>query len=87
MKRIFVYGVFLACAACSNGADLKQTTLTKDNLVAVQKKINSGKGITKEEAQWYLLGQIQISSSGGQVVGKSVAEVIAAGKAASAPKQ
>lgn len=82
MKRIVISAALLVCAACSNGAELKQTTLTRENLVAVQKKINSGKGISKEEAQSYMLGQIKISTTGGQVVGKTVGEVIAAGTSA-----
>lgn len=87
MKRILVVAALLVCAACNNGAELKQTTLTKANLVTVQKKINSGKGITKDEAQWYMLGQVNISSTGGQVVGKTVAQVIEAGKSVAAPVQ
>jgi hypothetical protein len=87
MKRIALCMVLLICTACSNGAELKQTTLTKENLVTVQKRVNSGKGVSTEEAQWYLLGQIQITSSGGQVVGKTVTEVIAAGKTVPVPKQ
>jgi hypothetical protein len=88
MIRKFII-ILLFCSllgACDNPEKLKQTVLTKENLVAVQKDVNAGKGFTNDERQWYMLGQIQIGSTGGQVVGKTVAEVIAAGKAASAPK-
>ena len=77
---VLILAIFIM-SSCSNGSELKQTTLTKNNLVTVQKQVNSGKGLTKEEQEWYMLGQIQIGSTGGQVVGKTVGEVIAAGKA------
>jgi hypothetical protein len=85
-KVIIVLLCVMLFAACNNPEKLKQTVLTKANLVAMQKNVNAGKGLTQEERQWYTLGQIMIASTGGQVVGKTVGEVIAAGKAASAPK-
>ena len=85
MYILYLVAIFML-SSCSNGSELKQTVLTKDNLVTVQKQVNSGKGLSKEEQEWYMLGQIKISSTGGQVVGKTVGEVIAAGKAG-APKK
>ena len=88
MKQILI--TMIVCAlltACENGEKLKQTVVTKENLVTIQKKANSGKLLSADEAQWYLLGQIQISTSRGQVIGKTVEEIIAAGKPASAPKK
>lgn len=82
---LFIVSMFFL-SSCSKGADLKQTTLTKNNLVSIQKQINSSTVLTTDEQQWYMLGQIQISSKGGQVVGKTVDEVIAAGKSV-APKK
>jgi hypothetical protein len=65
--------------ACGNTDELKKTKLTQKNLVEVQKKINNSK-LTTEEKQSYMLGQIKIMTTGGQVVGKTVGEVMAAGK-------
>jgi hypothetical protein len=72
-------------AACGSGHKMKQTVLTRDNLVEVQKKITEGKVLNKKEQQWYILGQIKISSSGQQVIGRTVGQVIDAGRTASDP--
>ena len=72
-------------AACSSSEKMKQTVLTNQNLVEVQKKITKGKVLTKKEQQWYILGQIKISTSGQKVIGKTVGQVIDAGKTASDP--
>jgi hypothetical protein len=72
-------------AACGSGHKLKQTVLTNQNLVEVQKKITEGKVLNKKEQQWYILGQIKISTSGQQVIGKTVGQVIDAGRTASDP--
>ena len=87
MRTVII--IMLCCSlvvACSKSDKLKQTVLTKQNLVEVQKQVNAGKDFTKEEKQSYMLGQIKISITGGQVVGRTVGEVIEAGKK-SIPRQ
>ena len=86
MRTVII--VIMCCAllaACGSGEKMKQTVLTNENLVAVQKKVTEGKVLTKQEQQWYILGQIKISTSGQKVIGKTVGQVIDAGRTASDP--
>ncbi len=78
MKYVIICCLIFTCiVACSTRENVKDTVITTQNISKIQNSVQNARDLTKEEQQWFMLGQIQL---GQKVLGKTVADVVAVGK-------